>query len=212
MAISRRLLWERLRWFVWDPWPFWVFMASVALTAVICRREDYFRFAGMFMQLAGLIVAVVALDLALRKFGRPGIRDLVSAWFARYPGHQVLGAAHIKLESVIMRGRGHTWWPPKSGESTSEAVARIGRNTETLREGLSNFQNEVDGRVREVDGRLKGLEAKIEAARLEVTATLKTHATDGVPLALLSAAWLALGVVLTSIPQELACWLHRLCA
>jgi hypothetical protein len=163
----------------------------------------------MLLQLLGLATVAVGLSNMRRLFGRPSVGEKLAGWWhrlvsvftSRPPVHARLNAmaGHITLS-----GKGRV-------RHSVGSDAPVERRLTVLEENVNLLQKQVDEDVDELRGRIAGLKAQADREaqerRQDVERTarqVEEVAVGGLHLESIGLLWLALGVVGTSVPAEIA--------
>ena len=213
MFLSGRL--SQLRNVLAEAWPTWLALVGVAGAVGVSwllapTWESRVQVAGMFLQLLGLSTVAFGLSQMRRLFGRPSVAEKLAGWsrrfvsvFSRQPAvhaHLNVQAGAITLSGGKVRLR--------HGVS---ADAPIDRRVNVLEEHLRLLQEQVDEDVDELRRRIAEVKAQGDREAQErrqdderTVLHLEEVAVGGLHLESVGLLWLALGVVGTSVPAEIA--------
>jgi hypothetical protein len=222
-AARLRVLWALIR----SAWPTWVgvggFFLAIGLgwwlawlLPSLSPTAARIRNAGMVLQLLGVSMVAAGLSKVRREFGRPSLLDRVGTWckgFAplfRWPRTVSVSVPVLTAGSTALTGkarvRGH------AGPN-----APIQHRLSTLEANVDLLQQEINDEVRELREALVILKEHADrenserrSAHEELRGKVEEFAVGGLSLETLGVVWLWLGVIGTSIPDELASLLHRL--
>jgi hypothetical protein len=203
-----------------EAWPAWLAIGGVVAAVVIGRLlastpEAEVRIAGMLLQLLGLGTVAVGLSQIRRLFGRPSVVERLTGWFKRVTF--IFGRrkdanvyVHAATGGVTLAGSARV----RIGASPD---APIERRLAILEENVNHLQKEVDEDVNELRGRIAQVRSQIDRETQErraddrLTASrLEDVAIGGLHLESIGLLWLVLGVMGTSVPQEIAAWVGQL--
>ena len=204
---------------VWDwlrhPWPLWLATALLCLLWAglgIWKPCDLtYRMIGMVMQVSGVSTAIWGL-LAIRVFfGLKPYRRTLGEWWARRPRWNSsytmaadAGAYALEGNDVLLARSSVTFDRTKSVEERLNALTDA---VEGLHKSLGSIDVRHSDRAEALANELKTLAARSDAQTTDVAERLKRAQTGSASLSLAGAALLLAGVVLTSIPVELAYYL-----
>lgn len=204
---NRRYL---VRWLLIDTWQMWSAALPLGLTAwaLHARSEFFLKLLGLSLQLAGVCVAALAVLSIMRLFNLEGWAKRVLRWWARRPfatRHVIAGSSFGGGYSTSARAtQGLQNIDPQ--DDLSEQVAKLIKNQATMFKKAAALQTHVG----ELEHRLalsirSEQDARTEA--VEDVRKLMKQATVGSPMvALLGLYWIALGLVMATVPRELLCW------
>ncbi len=176
---------------------------------------DGVRYAGTMLQLLGLLAVAYGLHQMRRRFGRPTLVAIIRDWVARLArafrrpepvtlrGSAIASAATVSAELRVRRGV-----PP--GASIEQRVAALQENFDLLQSELDSKLLEVKKRLAELDQSVRQEERERSIGDSKTLKQLEEVAVGGLKLEAVGVIWLALGVLGTSIPVELAAMLTRL--
>lgn len=196
-----------------DAWPAWMALAGVIVAIVLgfglsANTSAGVRCAGTMLQIFGLGTVAIGLSQVRRSFGRPSLVEKVVAWLRQ------LAAAFLPPKPITLQAhiRGVA---TASGEA--RAIVRAGpgasldRRVTILEENLNQLRDEIDARENKVRTELSTVKAAVEQEQRaretearQLSKQMEEFAVGGLHLELVGLTWLILGVLGTSIPDELA--------
>lgn len=175
--------------------------------------EPRFRWQGMAIQLIGIFCVVIGLGKVRKDFLLPSISRGTLDYFVRSakifrkrPAVNIF--ANAGLGSVTSVGTAVVFANP--GGSVEERIERLQKEVGVLRSDLNTYDGETK---REFANLRTDALTERQARKLgdESGANVLTKTITGdVQLQLVGLFYLVVGVILSSIPQELAGWLPRL--
>lgn len=191
----------------------WLLLVSGALgliiVAVLCfefpHRELTLRALAAVLQLVGVLTVVWDLRSTQKKVGSPGLRDWLREWRRRRPGHEVTAVGADLIGSYKIRprtyARGRT--VPAPGEPIDERVAALEADMTHLNAAVGALHVELDLErgARELGDHHEATQRA--AVENNLRENLKDVMGGSIPLSLIGAWWLAVGVVLGAFPKEL---------
>ena len=172
--------------------------------------EATIRITGMVLQLLGIGTVAWGIHTTRKEFGHPSIFTLWHQRLSRFPffcNRVVTITSDIKLPAMTGTGRGHA---SVSGgpEATIEArVQALEENLQIVHDRVSKTQNEMDQGFRKYSEALKQEEQVREKEDQNIRAKLEATETGGLHISAMGALWLFVGVIMSTVPVELAKWL-----
>lgn len=152
--------WAICKWLA-EPRLFWVaFLVIVATSYAACRggEEWHFRYAGLALQLCGILTTAWGFLETRLFFGQPGITDYVGKWWARFPLRRkdatvnLLGAASASVTSNF------SGYLSSTASPDSPIVVRI----RALEANLDTLQKLVVAEQSKNSQHFRKLEAKLD--------------------------------------------------
>jgi len=198
--------WLLEAWRVWGP--LLVVAAILALSQLIpVKLEDRLRYCGLTLELLGIATVVLGIIGKRKLFKKPTLLQNLRAWLGRHPFRQtqhaiVTGTA--SLASVSARAKASLWARTPPDASLEGRVAAIEQNLDTLRTELGNVEKELQDEARL---RMESIDAERrarDAGMSEMRAQLERLGAESLHVEMTGVFWLVLGVVLDTIPAELA--------
>ena len=213
-----RIRWNALVAVAGDARPLWIFLAGVILACVVgwlCSSDmsAAVRYAGTVLQMLGLLAVAHGLRETRKLFGAPTMMRRVWGWFGR------LRRVFRRPEPIILQASA-------AGFSLATGRARLRRGVgagatveqrvEVLEANLQSHEQEFDQTTNDLSSKSGQLEKNLSRERDERKAAddktwrqIEEVAIGGLHLELVGLWWLALAVLGTSIPDELASLLCR---
>ena len=167
--------------------------------------EDQLRYAGVLLQMAGLVAVVYGIASNRRLVGRAGVKDSLFKWFKRLRGGamKTVVAKPIPLVSKTKAYpvRSESRPSAKSVDERVDLLERqlaelrnsMDRTDRALREQLSEAKEDASRRARALSQQLGGVSDRVE-----------NLAAGGSVTELIGVIWVAIGILLSSLPEELA--------
>lgn len=191
----------------------WGFLCAAAFTgwAISTRDELTLKLVGVALQLAGVFVATFAVLAVGRLFEVPSARQSISAWWKRRP----LATQHLTAGTLIGGGSflgAHVSHQPAAidpQECLALQVAKLASNQSELFALAAAMRERVDLVDKTLTATIQREEQERAAQANKISKTVQ-QATAGSPMvAVLGLFCIALGLVLGTVPQELACFCLR---
>jgi hypothetical protein len=201
--------WRALGAVTYDASPAWILLAGIGAACVIGRFSTAsgsaaVRWAGMTLQLLGLLAVAYGLRETRKVFGAPTVVRRAWGWFGR-------------LRQVFRRPKPIAVRASAGGVAVVGGRARVRRGAgatveqrlDVLESNPKSFETEFDESTSELSSRTGRLEKELrrerddrKAADGKTWSQIEETAIGGLHLEVVGLVWLALGVVGTSIPDE----------
>lgn len=206
-------------WAFRDARDVWVSILPVALIVgcawLLSGWDDQgIRISGMLLELLGILVVAKGLSESRKLFGRPSLYQSFMSWAERRPR---FGAPAY----VLNAGEGRFI---VNGNDSAMAFGSVGTSAHTLEERIALLEQRLnltdtqiqEGRRKleeETKNRIEAINYE-EGARIEGDAVVRKHLEEavvgGINLETVGIVWLACGVTLSSLSEELACLVTKL--
>ena len=199
------------RWLAEIP-TFWAFLSVLAVTVylplLVASTDDATRYAGLLLQLVGVGVVAYTLRGRGRLFGRAPVISFACEWIRRAPTFRpqniILEASGTAIASASATADATVWRGPRL-DLTIEA------QLEAIRENLATLRGQVEAQDSRTTAGVADLRSAIDTERAQRSAqihearqTLEVLAVDSLYLEVAGLAWLVSGIVLATIPAEIA--------
>jgi hypothetical protein len=163
------------------------------------------RSAGTVLQLLGLATVVAGLMRSRGVFGRLPLAAAVAERLRRFkriifPKHHYLEAGNITLGMPQLSGAALVVTPP--AKTLEERVARLEDRTDSLSTWLSEAEERRLEDVRILTQQIRGEANEREQLAQNVDERLELAVIGGIHLEIAGVGYLALGIVMTSLPLE----------
>ena len=201
-AVGRWVAEARLAWFA-------LFIVAIALVFSLRpgASEGEIRMVGLALQCLGIGVVLRDLGKTRRLFGLPGVMRLLHSWisrFPRWPRPQAVGGVFVAAGSSALSGTGHVWRRLGPSATTEDLVQSI----EDLQQRLVQLETDVDSKLRDHHSALREEEQKRGRGHSELSHRLEAAETGGLHLALVGLVWLLLGLLLSTLSDEISRWIQ----
>lgn len=203
-------------WFL-DAWRVWAALAIVVVVALVSRLlpgsiEDEIRYSGLMLQLLGVATVVVALRDKRRIFGRPGLVENFRLWVAACPRlrrkQHTVSLSGVSTSCSTGSATLSSWKSCAANAPLSERIVALESNFEILKEQVTaenQRSREETTRLRTaIDSERVTREMSEDAIREKVEA----FGAGGLHIEATGLFWLILGIVLATIPLEMAHVFH----
>ena len=165
------------------------------------------RISGLVLQFVGTTVVIRDINGTRKLFEKPGMLASVGLWLKSFPPFRpkpITISVPAALLPLSGGGRPHITTSFNSNASLADRISEL----ERVVMGLQNVHAQVDRRIDEVKSELA---QKIEAERQErirgedsAHQLLRAAQTDDFHISALGAIWLLVGMVMSTMPDELA--------
>jgi hypothetical protein len=182
--------------------------AAVGLCALLpWGSEIRIRYAGLFLELAGIVTVAVGLQETRTLFNRSTFLRSVAAWVGSFPRWRVeqtivTGAANIQLEGVNADAHGAAMLSPNA--TIEERLAHLQAQVQIL--GQLAFEMRM-----QFDAKFKTQEKVLDAERRErndgdagLHKLIDEAVAGGLTLEAMGLVWLVAGLVLSTASTEIA--------
>lgn len=209
----RRWVRALAHWLV-EPWRVWVPVLVVMLVLIVASQlpmslaDPVLRYCGLAFQLLGILTVVSGLRDKRRLFNRPSLLENIRRWLDRRPRW---GA---KPETILLAGTGSislsgsaklsVWRGTPADASVDARLAALEANLATLRTEQAETAKELQEATRKtneaVDAERRARESGVTALRVQ----LEGLGAGGLHVEMMGVFWLVVGVVLATVPGEIA--------
>ncbi|MDR2239509.1 MAG: hypothetical protein LBE33_03620 [Zoogloeaceae bacterium] len=203
-----RWLRRALAWLVRARLP--MFTALVVLLAFTTslsywQTEPAVRISGLLLQVLGIAAAAVGIRDTRRMFGKPSFLEQLRVWFKAVPGlkpHTVPASGSATL-SMSTSAKAHVRRGAGANPTLESRLSAAEANLNVLYERADAAESAFDKHVRTSEQRFREeVDARKEADR-QLHLKIEAASTDGLHLAAVGVVWLACGVVMSTVPNEL---------
>lgn len=196
-------LWEARHVFI----AIFVVLIAIFIICLSGGNEAAIRTMGMGLQLSGICTVIWGIGETRRLFGRPSIVFSLQQWLKRFPpygGRAFTASGTSILPGISASGRAHMLAKADPNGSVESRIEVLEKNIELLHKRIDATENEMDSRSHKQKQALEE-EAKIrEGKDQKIHAKLEATETGGLHISAMGALWLFVGVILSSIPNELS--------
>lgn len=210
-----------LRWLrnfaVWFAKPrlAWLMLVVLLLAMVIIVRlrtdEQTIRITGMVLEIFGLGTVAWGVSQTRRRFGRPSIVALTRQWLGqipRWPRNHVISLAGVASAGAVGSARGHAVYGVGPNPTIEERVDALEKNLKGLDERFNQARNEIEAKVRKQSESIDEERRTRASADENLRKTIEDTETGGLHLSAVGLVWLLVGLILSTIPEELAALLQ----
>jgi hypothetical protein len=188
---------------------FWITIVVLMVAAAIAGSrpsEPVIRWIGLALQLLGIGASVLGILQLRVEFGRPSVMGSLRQWLRRFPTYPVTFS--ISGDAGLSVG----WGTPGSHDTWFEGARSIEDQLEEARKNIALLRNRIKleeaARQQSIARLERALDAETRARLSAIEAVrekMETAHLGGLGLALMGIAWLSLGLIMDTVPAELAC-------
>lgn len=169
--------------------------------------ELAFRVAGMLLQLLGVFTVFWGIQETRKLFGRPSLTFVLRRWLRSFPRLKPR-AYEASITAVspgqTVRVRGYTSTATDPSASLEQRVELLERNIEHLRSRINEVQGELEQEMHKVTSSVNEEKSTRITEDQRILSKLEVTETGGLHISAMGAVWLFIGVILSSIPNELS--------
>jgi hypothetical protein len=195
-------------------WPFWLMVTVIILSLWLSGRLSHVpatsvRYAGTLLQFCGLALVAHGLSETRRLFGRPSLGAKVVAWFSALKA-VIVGPkpTNATLQAMsgnfTVKGRASLVHKAGPGSPLDRRVEILEGNLDRLRDETSERFTEVRQEITATREELGRESAVRQQEQQKASRTLEDLAVGGIHLEMMGFVWLLLGMLFTSVPEEVA--------
>ena len=200
------------RWVVsaWRVWSALAVVAAIGAVALLLaeRTEDAIRYSGLVLQLLGAATVVAVLRDKRRVFDRPSLVDHLKNWLTARPRFrpraQVIAVGGVGSAFASGTATVTTWRGCAADAPVEERVAVLESNVATLRKELWADRKRTREDATKVTTALDQEVRSREAADTAIRQRVEAFGAGGFHIEATGLFWLIVGIVLGTIPAEIA--------
>jgi hypothetical protein len=188
---------------------FFVVAAPVGFIVFVCAGEAVIRIAGMVLQLLGIGTVAWGIHITRKEFGHSSVFTVWRKRLNRFPAfgdNGATGSANITLPLMTVSGRGYSSVSAGTNLTIDARIQALEENLKLVNDRVSHTQNEMDQGFRKQTDALKQEQQIRSDEDQHIRAKMELTNTGGLHISAMGALWLAIGVIMSSIPSELAVW------
>jgi len=169
--------------------------------------ETRLRFVGLIFQICGVLIAAWGL-LDIRKlFELPTIRQITREWFRRFPPFRPK-SKHVTVEM----GTGHysltgyapdIWIGAGPTASIEQRLSVLEDNLQRVNQKTVDIQNQLNSEVRAHKEALAQASRSLKQTAEDIHHKLELTETSGLQLSFVGLVWLGVGLIISTIPNEI---------
>ncbi len=179
----------------------------------LIRADNFLRYCGLMLQLAGMLTVVFGLRDKGRLFERPSLVASVRRWLQRRPRWgampQTVMVAGTGSFSLSGSARLSVWHGVPADASLEARMHALEANVATLREEYDQNTQECHEAMKKTNDALTSERRERQATVGRLQEQVEKLGAGGLHLELMGVVCLFLGVVLATISKELAALVSR---
>jgi hypothetical protein len=182
-----------------------VVLLALATSLYYWQTEPGVRISGLLLQILGIAAAAVGIRDTRRMFEKPSFLEQVRTWFKAVPGLKpcTVSASGCSTSSTSASAKAHVWRGAGTNPTLESRLSAAEANLDELFKRVNTAESAFDVHVRASEQRLREeVDARKEADR-QLYLKIEAASTDGLLLAAVGVVWLACGVVMSTVPNEL---------
>lgn len=192
----------------------WICALVVVLALAVCSRpgtpDPAIRITGLVLQLMGVLTVVWGIVQTRRFFGRPSILSRFWDWLAAAPFRKprvVSATGHAILGGVTCKGRGYATHGAGDNPSLESRLDALEKNLAGVHQRITGLEREYDQELRKLGERIRTESGSLKAELGQVQGRFESFGTGGIHISAVGAAWLFVGLILSTASVEIAAWL-----
>ena len=170
-------------------------------------EETRLRIAGLVLQLCGIGTVARGISQTRQLFGHPSIVESSLQWLRRFPSFRpkaISGSGHISGGGIKFSGHGEVSSKLGPTASLEARVSDLERRLTSVNLKVDELQNHVDTNVRKLKELIDDERVSRGKDVHELYQKLEHTETGGLRLSLVGLIWLCCGLVMSTIPNEIA--------
>jgi hypothetical protein len=205
-----------VRWLL-EPAPIWIAVLVIVVVVLVCTclastPAVGLRYAGLALELAGVATVAIGLRDKWYTFEKPSLKNLVVAWLKRVPRFSPKTTVHVGSGNITLGGlsaQAYGWHGTGPDSPLEQRVDALERNVEAIQGLIVQVRQEIRQEADKLNTKISQEErARLDADRA-LHVRLEKFGAGGLHLEAIGLFWLVTGLVLGSLPVELArLWQH----
>jgi len=205
--------WKRLGYVLSiEAWPFWLLVIGTLFAWLISYRiastcAEQILYGGTLLQLCGLLTVAYGIRELRKLFERPNMQAQLLAWvesLKRALGKPVSCTAVVGGGGVVCGGAGIAVAGTTGGLTVNERVDALEKALAEMRKEQEMKLKDLDGSVSRVEGLIHVEGANRQKGDNALLQKLEDMAVGDLQLEVIGFVWLLLGMLGTSVPNEIA--------
>ncbi len=181
-------------------------MVSGVALGLAGRVSDGLRYAGLVHQLLGVATVVHMLQGRRRQFKRPSLRDDAKTWLRAFPrflpkNYTITphsGSIHITGHAPMVFASAKV-----EGKSLERRIVLLEAEAANLRTWIEEGEKQAKAETERVDGIINAERSDRAAVVARLDSTIDQLGAGGIQIESMGLAWLCVGIVQATIPDEL---------
>jgi hypothetical protein len=200
-------LWRWLR----EPRLVWLttfILAIAAVGAFWLRSEPAFRWTGLGLQLLGIATVAWNIRGTRTLFGRAGTFAGAAQWWNQRPKFRASVAIAVGAGSTAISGgraRLDIWYNADPDAAIEARIDAAEKNLSRLRDRLNEFEQETEKSLARQTNALEQEKQARTSDDKDIREKLEAAQVGGLHISVAGVVWLVGGVIMSTVPGELAC-------
>jgi hypothetical protein len=182
-------------------------IAIALLSSILWPSEKVIRYAGLILQLLGIVTVIWGISLTRALFGHPSFAAKVLSWLERFPLRKrtvILGAGAGAVAMISGKARAYQSHTPAENATIEQRLDSLERNIQLIHERITGTEKEMDEEFRKTAEVIKSEAHTREAEDRILHKKLEATGIGGVHISAIGALWLFVGVVLSTAALEIS--------
>jgi hypothetical protein len=181
----------------------------IGLIVLVCADESVIRIAGMVLQLMGIGTVAWGIHITRKQFGHPSIFTVWRKRLNRCPAfgnRGGTGSGSGTLPALTSNGYSGSSVSADTNQTIDARIQALEKNLRLVNDRVSRIQYEMGQEFLKQTASLMQ-EQKIRSDEDQhIRAKMESTSTGGLHISAMGTLWLVVGVIMSSIPSELAVW------
>ncbi|TKR29597.1 hypothetical protein FCE95_15830 [Luteimonas gilva] len=189
----------------------WIGIGVIVAALFVCLQpstpERVIRLTGMVLQLLGIGTVIWGISTTRSLFGHPSVLQKIKTWFKSFPlfrRNAVVTATGSGTFVLSGGGRSYGTYGAGANPTIESRLDALEKNISVLHNRISQAQAESDRGLRNLSDRVDSEQHHRQAGDAMVQEKLEATSTGGVHISAIGAAWLFVGVILSTAALEIA--------
>lgn len=188
--------------------PVWIFILGLIFSFIPffspTSSVDNLRYSGIILQILGVAKIFWEISSVKRHFNLPSYSDKLKSFFHRlFRKEKVINLETALFESEVLKARLTARYELPSDPDNRDMAAAFNWFSDYFSSQIKSLNSEFDTKISEINKKIE-MESKVSLERLDsVRDDIKSYATGGFEVSLLSAFWIILGIIFSSLSPEI---------
>ncbi len=192
----------------------WLTLGVIGIALVVSLRphtlEPVIRWTGLVLQLLGIGTVAWGISETRTLFGHPSFASKAMGWLSKFPlwnRNITLSASGSSFSTSSASARGYVTSGPGPNPTIETRIDALEKNIGHINERISGTEKEMDEQFRKSKQSLKDEQIARQSEDSSILQKLEATGTGGVHISAIGAAWLFVGVFLSTAGLEIEKWL-----
>ena len=189
----------------------WRCLGVIAIALLICLHrgagEPLIRLTGLLLQLLGIGTVAWGISETRALFGHPPFMRVIKNWLENCPLRRsvvVSATGTATLGALTGRGRGYGMHGTGPNPTIQDRLDAIEKNLQAIHDRITQTQNEADAGFNRVEDLVKSEQHARQSSDRSIQEKLEATGTGGVHISAMGAAWLFVGMTLSTAAIEIS--------